>query len=170
LDGNGNPIDPRDHEVGQTGWKENGRGGQAVLHGQGDGDRHQDTQVGEGPGRLTFPSLPPPRGWLAGCGVEGGRHRFTVGALRGVRHTVGVIHVRLFGAARAAAGEAECDVDVVSLNALVGWLSRAHGDEMARVLARCSFLVDGVAVKDRTSDQLLPVGSSVDVLPPFAGG
>jgi molybdopterin converting factor small subunit len=83
---------------------------------------------------------------------------------------VGVIHVRLFGAARAAAGEAECDVDVVSLNALVGWLSRAHGDEMARVLARCSFLVDGVAVKDRTSDQLLPVGSSVDVLPPFAGG
>jgi molybdopterin converting factor small subunit len=83
---------------------------------------------------------------------------------------MGVIHVRLFGAARAAAGEAERDVDVMSLDALVDSLSRTYGEEMARVLSRCSFLVDGVAVKDRASDQVLASGSTVDVLPPFAGG
>lgn len=39
---------------------------------------------------------------------------------------------------------------------------------MARVLPRCSFLVEGVAVRDRAVG--LTAGATVDVLPPFAGG
>jgi molybdopterin converting factor small subunit len=36
------------------------------------------------------------------------------------------------------------------------------------VLTACSFLLDGVAVRDKANP--LPDGSEVDVLPPFAGG
>jgi molybdopterin synthase sulfur carrier subunit len=36
------------------------------------------------------------------------------------------------------------------------------------VLTACSFLLDGVAVRDLST--ALPDGSGVDVLPPFAGG
>jgi sulfur-carrier protein len=36
------------------------------------------------------------------------------------------------------------------------------------VLVRCSFLCDGVAVRDRA--QPLRPGTTIDVLPPFAGG
>jgi len=35
-------------------------------------------------------------------------------------------------------------------------------------LTRCSFLLDEVAVRDRT--RVVPHGCRVDVLPPFAGG
>jgi molybdopterin converting factor small subunit len=44
----------------------------------------------------------------------------------------------------------------------------AHGDDLARVLDRCSYLLDEVAVRDR--DVPLHDGAVVDVLPPFAGG
>jgi molybdopterin converting factor small subunit len=44
----------------------------------------------------------------------------------------------------------------------------AHGADLARVLDRCSVLLDEVAVRDR--DAALPDGAVVDVLPPFAGG
>ena len=37
---------------------------------------------------------------------------------------------------------------------------------MARVVANGSFLVDGVVRRDGAA----PLGASVDVLPPFAGG
>ena len=81
-----------------------------------------------------------------------------------------VITVRLFGAARAAAGASEVVTSVATLDALVRELSADHGPELERVLARCSFLVDGVAVRDRTSSVSLADASTVDVLPPFAGG
>jgi molybdopterin synthase sulfur carrier subunit len=38
----------------------------------------------------------------------------------------------------------------------------------AAVLARCSYLVEGVATSDR--DAPLTAGGAVDVLPPFSGG
>ena len=44
----------------------------------------------------------------------------------------------------------------------------AHGDDLGRVLDRCSFLLDEVAVRGR--DLPLHDGALVDVLPPFAGG
>jgi sulfur-carrier protein len=50
---------------------------------------------------------------------------------------------------------------------LVGALA-GRGAGLAGVLSRCSFLCDGVAVRDETSP--LRPGNTVDVLPPFAGG
>ncbi len=78
--------------------------------------------------------------------------------------------VRYFAAARAAAG---ADVETVSVPAgstideLVTRLGERN-PELARVLARCSYLCDGVAVRDRGMRLDTPL--VVDVLPPFAGG
>jgi molybdopterin converting factor small subunit len=44
----------------------------------------------------------------------------------------------------------------------------AGNQELARVLACCSLLVDGAPVRD--GGTLIPSGARVDVLPPFAGG
>jgi molybdopterin synthase sulfur carrier subunit len=80
------------------------------------------------------------------------------------------ITVRYFAAARAAAGretEALDIADGASIDDLVSMLAR-RGPKLADVLARCSFLCDGVAVRDRTKS--LQTNQTVDVLPPFAGG
>ena len=85
--------------------------------------------------------------------------------------TTTTITVRYFAAARAAA-RVEVDKVQVSSAATVADLLEAvraeHGPELTRVMARCSFLLDEVAVRDRNA----PVadGTSLDVLPPFAGG
>ncbi|MEE6258397.1 MoaD/ThiS family protein [Plantactinospora sonchi] len=77
--------------------------------------------------------------------------------------------VRYFAAARAAAGVAEETVPGGrNLDELVGDLTRRHGEQLGRVLSLASFLVDGVACHDRQAP--LPAGTTVDVLPPFAGG
>jgi sulfur-carrier protein len=51
---------------------------------------------------------------------------------------------------------------------LVAELGGKHGSKLTRVLTACSFLLDGVAVRDLSI--VLPDGAGVDVLPPFAGG
>ena len=56
----------------------------------------------------------------------------------------------------------------VSVRDLVDELSGKHGEKLTRVLTACSFLLDGVAVRDLSI--ALPDGSGVDILPPFAGG
>jgi molybdopterin converting factor small subunit len=72
-----------------------------------------------------------------------------------------MIHVRFFAAARTAVGADSIDVDAVTIgDALARW------DDPA--IARCSFLVNGVATTDR--DHALVDGDTLDVLPPFAGG
>jgi sulfur-carrier protein len=76
-----------------------------------------------------------------------------------------MITVRYFAGARAAAG--------VSVGELAGGISIAEltagaGPELAKVLSASSFLVDGVAWRDR--DARIPDGCTLDVLPPFAGG
>ena len=80
--------------------------------------------------------------------------------------------VRYFAAARAAAGvetedRARCPPARRSTSCSRR-SARAHGDDLGRVLDRCSFLLDEVAVRDR--DLPLHDGALVDVLPPFAGG
>nr|WP_308208919.1 MoaD/ThiS family protein [Actinokineospora globicatena] len=79
--------------------------------------------------------------------------------------------VRYFAGARAAAGvheeKVQLPADSTVQDALAA-LERRHGDELARVLRAASFLVDGVAVRDRSA--ALPDGIGLDVLPPFAGG
>jgi sulfur-carrier protein len=84
--------------------------------------------------------------------------------------TAETITVRYFAAARAAAGS-DSEQLSVRAGATVSELVDALGgrsQELARVLGRCSFLCDGLAVRDQT--QPLRAGSTVDVLPPFAGG
>ena len=80
------------------------------------------------------------------------------------------ITVRYFAAARAAAGSDSEQLTMRSgatVDELVGGLG-GRCQELARVLVRCSYLCDGVAVRDRT--QQLRAGTTVDILPPFAGG
>jgi sulfur-carrier protein len=80
------------------------------------------------------------------------------------------ITVRFFAAARAAAGSDSEQLTVRS-GATVAELVDGLGgrsQELARVLVRCSFLCDGVAVRDQA--QPLQAGNTIDVLPPFAGG
>lgn len=81
-----------------------------------------------------------------------------------------MIHVRYFAAARAATGLAEerlADLDGVTVAELVGVVSARHSG-LANIISACGFLVDGAAVREPTT--VIPAGSEVDVLPPFAGG
>ena len=80
------------------------------------------------------------------------------------------VTVRYFAAAAEAAGVEEETLAASDAGATVGELRdllvRRYGAAMARVVANGSFLVDGVVRRDGAT----PLGSSVDVLPPFAGG
>jgi molybdopterin synthase sulfur carrier subunit len=80
------------------------------------------------------------------------------------------IGVRYFAAAQAAAGADFEELTVragATVGELVDELSSCNPD-LARVLSRCSYLCDGVAVHDKA--QPLRPGNTIDVLPPFAGG
>ncbi|MET7398138.1 MoaD/ThiS family protein [Dactylosporangium sp. NPDC005572] len=79
----------------------------------------------------------------------------------------GVLLVRYFAGARAAAGVPEEKLEAATLDELVTLIT-ADRPHLASVLTACSFLVDGVSWRDRTAD--LPPTATVDVLPPFAGG
>ena len=80
------------------------------------------------------------------------------------------VTIRYFAAARAAA-EAESETVVLrpgtTMAGLVKRLS-VPGTRLATVLSRCSYLCDGIAVRDET--KALRSGNTIDVLPPFAGG
>jgi molybdopterin converting factor small subunit len=80
------------------------------------------------------------------------------------------VAVRFFAAASAAAGS---DTGVLNLESgstvadAIGELC-GQSDAMALLLQKCTFLCDGVAVRDR--DSVLRPHQTLDVLPPFAGG
>lgn len=79
-----------------------------------------------------------------------------------------MVSIRYFaGAAEAAGVEAE-SFTATTVGDLLTQMSETRGAELARVLTRCSLLVNGV----RTADPAAPLapGDAVDVLPPFAGG
>jgi molybdopterin converting factor small subunit len=83
---------------------------------------------------------------------------------------VPVVQVRFYAAARAAAGGLDsAALSAPTLVALRETLVRTHGPRMAQVLTSCSFLLDGVGVAPN-EDAPLDAVSTVDVLPPFAGG
>ena len=79
-----------------------------------------------------------------------------------------MILVGYFGGARAAAGCPEEKVTGATLESVIAIISQRHGERLANVLAASTFLVDGLASHDRSD--ALPAGTTVDVLPPFAGG
>lgn len=80
------------------------------------------------------------------------------------------VSIRFFAAARAAAGAdaTELTVDPGATVADVVSELCCRSDELARVLQRCSYLCDGIAVRDQA--RVLRSGQTLDVLPPFAGG
>lgn len=55
-----------------------------------------------------------------------------------------------------------------TLGDVVAELTSHGGPGTADVLGRCSFLVAGVRTDDASA--VVPAGTTVDVLPPFAGG
>ncbi|MCV7031720.1 MoaD/ThiS family protein [Mycobacterium sherrisii] len=80
------------------------------------------------------------------------------------------VTVRYFAAARAAAG-VETETVVLRPGTTVAELVQrlaGSGTRLATVLGRCSYLCDGIAVRDATKP--LRAGNTIDVLPPFAGG
>jgi sulfur-carrier protein len=79
---------------------------------------------------------------------------------------VSVATVRFFAGARAAAGTATEAVDAGSVKELLDVLGERAA--LARVLPACSLLVDGLACHEPATP--LTRDSTVDVLPPFAGG
>ena len=89
------------------------------------------------------------------------------------------VTVRYFASARAAAGAEEERVTVregstgdgtptPTVAAVLDLIREGHGSELTRVLSRCSFLLDGIAVHGMDTD--VGDGDVIDVLPPFAGG
>jgi sulfur-carrier protein len=83
---------------------------------------------------------------------------------------VASVTVRYFAAAAEAAGIEQETLAASEAGSTVGELRERlverYGAAMARVVANGSFLVDGVVRRDGSAR----LGSSVDVLPPFAGG
>ncbi|MFC7848620.1 MoaD/ThiS family protein [Arthrobacter sp. NPDC057388] len=88
------------------------------------------------------------------------------------------MNVRYFAAARAAAGVDEERFELPAGSTVDSLLGAVLGVErpkppagtpsLERILARSSFLLNEVAVRDRST--VLADGDVVDVLPPFAGG
>jgi molybdopterin converting factor small subunit len=80
------------------------------------------------------------------------------------------VNVRYFAAARAAAGMDEETLAVAPGTSVKDLVERlgVRSANLAAVLDRCSFLCDGVAVRNRAEP--LRTNQTVDVLPPFAGG
>lgn len=80
------------------------------------------------------------------------------------------VTVRYFASAKAAAGIEQEAFELAAgttVTELVGALRDRDG-ELARVLDRCTFLCDGMAVRDPA--RRLETNQTIDVLPPFAGG
>lgn len=75
--------------------------------------------------------------------------------------------MRLYAAARSAAGRSEISVAPGRLDFILEAIAKDNS-RLKQVLAQCSFLVDGVVLHERDAEIL--ANSTVDVLPPFAGG
>jgi molybdopterin converting factor small subunit len=79
--------------------------------------------------------------------------------------------IRYWAAAKAAAGIAEEPYAAVTLADALDAVRERHPGDLARVLQRCSFIVDGAPVGTRGHETVrLAEGGTVEVLPPFAGG
>ncbi|MFP3712142.1 MoaD/ThiS family protein [Puerhibacterium sp. TATVAM-FAB25] len=79
-----------------------------------------------------------------------------------------MITVRYFAAAAEAAGTEQEWLAAPTVGDLRAAMLDAHGPALGRVLPRCSLLAAGRRVDDDAVP--LSAGTTVDVLPPFAGG
>lgn len=76
--------------------------------------------------------------------------------------------LRFFAAARAAVGADEAPADAAVLGDALAAVDASDPDRWAALQERCSYLVDGVTTRDRSTS--LAGVAVVDVMPPFAGG
>jgi len=83
-----------------------------------------------------------------------------------------MVTMRYWAAAKDAAGVAERQLRADTLAAALAAAADADGGAGLRaVLARSSFLIDGLPVGRRAAESVqLADGSVIEVLPPFAGG
>jgi molybdopterin converting factor small subunit len=84
---------------------------------------------------------------------------------------VATVTVRYFAAAKAASGIDEEALTVPAPTTVAAVLEAAvaeHGADLERVLERCSYLRNTIAVHGTATP--LADGDALDVLPPFAGG
>ncbi|OEI67306.1 hypothetical protein Cus16_3033 [Curtobacterium sp. ER1/6] len=79
-----------------------------------------------------------------------------------------VTTMRFFAAARAAVGQDEVTVDAATLDDALQRVPATDTDRWTALQERCSYLVDGVTTRDRSTP--LAGVATVDVMPPFAGG
>ncbi|MER5425449.1 MoaD/ThiS family protein [Streptosporangium roseum] len=78
--------------------------------------------------------------------------------------------IRYWAAAKDAAGVAEEPFEAATLAELMANVT-AGRDRLSQVIRRSSFLVDGNPVGKRAHDTIVFAdGTTVEVLPPFAGG
>ena len=84
------------------------------------------------------------------------------------------VSVRLWAAARSAAGTSSVEVTVtepITLAALVERVLEGRPERLGPVLAGCSVLLGDQPVATRDpADVLVAPGQTVEFLPPFAGG
>jgi molybdopterin converting factor small subunit len=81
------------------------------------------------------------------------------------------VTIRYWAAAREAAGVREESLDADTLAAVVAGAGARHGERLAAVLTRCSYLVDDTPVgRCEPAEVVLADGCVVEALPPFAGG
>jgi len=81
------------------------------------------------------------------------------------------VTVRYFAAARAAAGVSEEVVDLPAgstVAQLLDQVANRHDERLSQVLQRSSLLLDATTVRNPLT--VTGPGSTLDVLPPFAGG
>ncbi|MBT2501574.1 MoaD/ThiS family protein [Curtobacterium sp. ISL-83] len=76
--------------------------------------------------------------------------------------------MRFFAAARAAVGIDELDVTATVLDDALRAVPASDAARWSTLQERCSYLVDGVSTRDRSTP--LDGVELVDVMPPFAGG
>jgi len=81
----------------------------------------------------------------------------------------GTVRVRLFAAAREAAGTAQLAADPQPLGALLDRLRHEHGSTFSDVLDTARVWVNGDEPRDGAAT-VLAAGDEVAVLPPVSGG
>lgn len=80
-----------------------------------------------------------------------------------------MVTLRLFAAARDAAGSSVLQVSPGSCQEVLCAAAAGRSERFTRVLEVSSLICDGLRL-DRASTDPVTAGSVIDVLPPFAGG
>lgn len=80
-----------------------------------------------------------------------------------------MVTIRLFAAARAAAGASEVEIESGPVAAVLAELVARSPGDLARVLPHCAVVAAGERFEHSSAAVLAP-GTILDVLPPFAGG